>query len=174
MLESAAEITYIGAGKATVHLYWLSFRSNFVGIQVSPNSSRILRKLGVDKFIEKYVTEPIDLKMMRWEDGKILVEVPLKESAHNEYGSPYWYVRQSYSSLRIITGCLGISTGLTYTAGYSSVQLNLASRCILTAVLLKLTHTDPLLSRRTGKSIRPIWLSRLMVRLPYAKFVPSY
>jgi hypothetical protein len=60
------------------------------GIQVSPNSSRILRKLGVDKYIEKYCSEPVDLRMMRWRDGKVLVECPLKEPAHSEYGSPYW------------------------------------------------------------------------------------
>lgn len=29
---------------------------------------------------------------MRWQDGKILVECPLKKPAHEEYGSPYWYV----------------------------------------------------------------------------------
>lgn len=73
IVESAASISYIGAG-----------------IQVSPNSSRILRKLGVDKYIEKYCTEPVDLKMMRWQNGQVLVECPLKEPAHNEYMSPYW------------------------------------------------------------------------------------
>ena len=62
------------------------------GIQISPNSSRILRKLGIDKYIEKHCVEPVDLRMMRWRNGKILVECPLKEPAHNEYGSPYWYI----------------------------------------------------------------------------------
>ena len=60
------------------------------GIQISPNSSRILRKLGVDKYIEKYCVEPEDLRMMRWRNGKVLVQIPLKEPANNEYGSPYW------------------------------------------------------------------------------------
>lgn len=73
MLESAPAVSYIGAG-----------------IQVSPNSSRILRKLTVDKYIEKYTTEPVDLKMMRWKDGRILVECPLKQPAREEYRSPYW------------------------------------------------------------------------------------
>ena len=61
-----------------------------IGIQVSPNSSRVLRKLGVDKYIEKYCTEPIDLRMMRWENGQVLVQCPLKGPAEKEYGSPYW------------------------------------------------------------------------------------
>ncbi|KAJ7662924.1 hypothetical protein B0H17DRAFT_1144218 [Mycena rosella] len=55
ILESAPVITYIGAG-----------------IQVSSNSSRILRRLGIDKYLEKYCTEPVDLRMMRWEDGQLL------------------------------------------------------------------------------------------------------
>ncbi|RFU28497.1 hypothetical protein B7463_g7848, partial [Scytalidium lignicola] len=78
VIESAAAISYIGAG-----------------IQVSPNSSRILRKLGVDKYIEKYCTEPVDLKMMRWQNGQVLVECPLKEPAHNEYMSPYWHIHRA-------------------------------------------------------------------------------
>lgn len=69
------------------------------GIQVSPNSSRILRKLGVDRYIERCCTEPIDLRMMRWRDGKVLVECPLKEPARKAYGSPYWYVVLLHSHL---------------------------------------------------------------------------
>lgn len=78
MLESAPAISYIGAG-----------------IQVSPNSSRILRKLGVDRYIERYCTEPVDLKMMRWKNGQVLVECPLKKPAHEEYGSPYWHIHRA-------------------------------------------------------------------------------
>ncbi|KAJ7639727.1 hypothetical protein DFH06DRAFT_640936 [Mycena polygramma] len=78
ILESAPEITYIGAG-----------------IQVSSNSSRILRRLGVDEYIERYCTEPVDLRMMRWKDGQILVECPLKEPAHEDYKSPYWHIHRA-------------------------------------------------------------------------------
>ncbi|CAK7204857.1 hypothetical protein SEUCBS139899_007619 [Sporothrix eucalyptigena] len=78
VLESAPQITYIGAG-----------------IQVSSNSSRILKKLGVDKHIEKYCTEPVDLRMMRWQDGNVLVECPLKAPALDEYGSPYWHIHRA-------------------------------------------------------------------------------
>lgn len=79
IVEAAAAIGYIGAG-----------------IQISPNSSRVLRHLGVDKYIEPYVLEPIDLKMMSWKSGEVLVHVPLKEPA-KEYGSPYWYVSRRWT-----------------------------------------------------------------------------
>ncbi|KAJ7730372.1 hypothetical protein DFH07DRAFT_781643 [Mycena maculata] len=59
------------------------------GIQVTPNSSRILRRLGIDKYIEKYCTEPVDLRMMRWKNGQLLVEIPLKEPAHKDCKFPY-------------------------------------------------------------------------------------
>ncbi|KAJ7083040.1 hypothetical protein C8R43DRAFT_1092766 [Mycena crocata] len=78
ILESAPVITYIGAG-----------------IQISPNSSRILRRLGIDKYIEKYCTEPVDLRMMRWENGQVLVEIPLKEPARKDYKSPYWHIHRA-------------------------------------------------------------------------------
>lgn len=54
-----------------------------------------MRRLGVDKFIEKYCTEPVDLRMMRWQDGKKLVECPLKKPAHEDYGSPYWHIHRA-------------------------------------------------------------------------------
>ncbi|PSS12771.1 hypothetical protein M430DRAFT_43613 [Amorphotheca resinae ATCC 22711] len=79
ILESAPEITYIGAGS----------------IQVSPNASRILRELGVDAYIEKYCTEPVDLRMMSWKDGTLLVSCPLKEPAEKEYESPYWHIHRA-------------------------------------------------------------------------------
>lgn len=66
-----------------------------IGIQISPNSSRILRRLGVDKYIEKYCVEPMDLRMMRWKHGQVLVECPLKEPAHKQYGSPYWHIHRA-------------------------------------------------------------------------------
>ncbi|KIH93584.1 salicylate hydroxylase [Sporothrix brasiliensis 5110] len=78
VLESAPQITYIGAG-----------------IQVSPNSSRILRRLGVDKHIAPYCTEPVDLRMMRWQDGQVLVECPLQQPALDEYKSPYWHIHRA-------------------------------------------------------------------------------
>ncbi|CZR51329.1 related to salicylate hydroxylase [Phialocephala subalpina] len=78
IVESAPSIQYIGAG-----------------IQISPNSSLILRRLGVDKYIQKYCTTPIDLRMMRYANGQTLVQVPLKEPAENEYHSPYWHIHRA-------------------------------------------------------------------------------
>lgn len=62
---------------------------------MSSNSSKILRRLGVDKYILPYVTEPVDLRMMRWQNGEMLVECPLKQPAHDEYGSPYWHIHRA-------------------------------------------------------------------------------
>ena len=78
IVEAAPEITYIGAG-----------------IQVSSNSSKVLRRLGIDKYIEKYCTEPVDLRMMRWQGGEMLVDCPLKKPALEEYGSPYWHIHRA-------------------------------------------------------------------------------
>ncbi|KAF2096043.1 FAD/NAD(P)-binding domain-containing protein [Rhizodiscina lignyota] len=78
IVEAAPAVGYIGAG-----------------IQISPNSSRVLRKLGVDKYIQKYCLEPIDLKMMSYHSGNVLVETPLKEPALQRYGSPYWHIHRA-------------------------------------------------------------------------------
>lgn len=55
----------------------------------------MLRKLGISKHIEQYCTEPVDLRMMRWQDGQMLVECPLKKPAQEEYGSPYWHIHRA-------------------------------------------------------------------------------
>lgn len=68
---------------------------DIAGIQITPNSSRIMRRFGVDKYIERNAVEPIDLKMMRWENGKTLVETPLKSAADEQYGSPYWHIHRA-------------------------------------------------------------------------------
>lgn len=62
---------------------------------MSSNSSKVLRQLGIDKHIRKYCTEPVDLRMMRWQSGQILVECPLKKPAQGEYGSPYWHIHRA-------------------------------------------------------------------------------
>ena len=67
---------------------------SLAGIQVSSNSSNVLRRLGIEKHILPYCTEPIDLRMMRWQNGQILVECPLKEPA-KEYGSPYYHIHRA-------------------------------------------------------------------------------
>jgi salicylate hydroxylase len=91
IVESAPEITYIGAGREIfLRLVEPHANDRYIGIQVSSNSSRVLRKLGVDKYIEKYCTKPVDLRMMRWQNGQMLVECPLEKPALEEYGSPYW------------------------------------------------------------------------------------
>jgi salicylate hydroxylase len=84
------------------------------GIQVSPNSARILRSLGIHKYIEKHCTEPEDLRMMRWKDGQILVECPLKKPAQEEYGSPYWHIHRAdlHRGLLECATDLGIQTYL--------------------------------------------------------------
>lgn len=62
---------------------------------MTSNSSKVLRRLGIDKYIEKYCTEPVDLRMMRWKDGQKLVECPLKQPAKDDYKSPYWHIHRA-------------------------------------------------------------------------------
>lgn len=105
------------------------------GIQVTPNSSRVLRKLGIDKYIEKYCTEPIDLRMMKWRTGQILVEAPLKEPAEKEYGSPYWHIHRA-----------DLHRGLMEAATQAGCKIHLDSRVI------KLDPSKPSLITKNGET----------------------
>ncbi|KAK9788191.1 putative FAD-binding domain-containing protein [Seiridium cardinale] len=102
VVEAVPQIAYIGAG-----------------IQVSPNASRILRHLGIEKYVESYCTEPVDLRMMRWENGQKLVECPLKKPAREQYDSPYWHIHRA-----------DFHRGLSQCANERGIQTLLDSRVV--------------------------------------------
>lgn len=118
IIESALSIQYIGAG-----------------IQISPNSSLILRRFGVDKYIQKYCTDPIDLRMMRWQTGQTLVQVPLKEPAEQKYHSPYWHIHRA-----------DLHRGLLQAAEELGCEVHLNSRVV------SIDPSAPLLTTKGGKT----------------------
>ncbi|KAI0136313.1 hypothetical protein BJ170DRAFT_698988 [Xylariales sp. AK1849] len=111
VVEAAPQITYIGAG-----------------IQLSSNASRILRELGIDEYVERFCTEPVDLRMMRWENGQKLVEL----------GPPIgtWHIHRA-----------DFHRGLTHCADDLGVRILLDSRVI------KLEPETPAVILRRGERL---------------------
>ncbi|CAG9957077.1 unnamed protein product [Clonostachys rosea f. rosea IK726] len=78
VLEGAPSLSEVGAG-----------------IQIPPNSSKILSSYGLkDKFLEKVVW-PQHFAFKRYETGELLGTTPLHPHLSEKYGSPYWLIHRA-------------------------------------------------------------------------------
>lgn len=66
------------------------------GIQIPPNSTRLLLKLGLGPYLEKHVTEPDSVLMRRWEDGNIIGRTRLFPEFREQFDAPYWVVHRAH------------------------------------------------------------------------------
>ncbi|PVI02342.1 FAD/NAD(P)-binding domain-containing protein [Periconia macrospinosa] len=65
------------------------------GIQVPPNSSRLLSKLGVGSYLDGKTAEPEAIRVRRWKDGSVLSITALKSSFREKFGAPYFVVHRA-------------------------------------------------------------------------------
>ncbi|KAL1968737.1 hypothetical protein VTN77DRAFT_1563 [Rasamsonia byssochlamydoides] len=65
------------------------------GIQIPPNSSRLLAKLGLEPYLEKYVTEPASVLMRRWQNGKVIGHTRLIPDCRQQYHAPYYVIHRA-------------------------------------------------------------------------------
>ncbi|MGO4682058.1 FAD-dependent monooxygenase [Hyphomicrobium sp. 2TAF46] len=66
------------------------FPEEGAGIQIGPNGSRILRDLGVAKFLETKVAHPDALSVRDGATGRELTQLPLGSWIAERHGAPYW------------------------------------------------------------------------------------
>jgi len=66
------------------------FPEEGAGIQIGPNGSRILRDLGVEKFLETKVAHPDALSVRDGATGRELTQLPLGHWIAERHGAPYW------------------------------------------------------------------------------------
>ena len=65
------------------------------GLQLSPNASRVLIDLGLEKDLAPYIISPDAISVMTARTGKELTRIPLGAAAAARYGAPYWIVRRA-------------------------------------------------------------------------------
>jgi len=75
VFEQASELREVGAG-----------------IQISPNATRLLRRLGLAEGLLQVAVRPQALEMRRWEDGKVLSRQPLADVCEATFGAPYYHL----------------------------------------------------------------------------------
>jgi salicylate hydroxylase len=78
VFEQAAELREVGAG-----------------IQISPNASRIMQRLGLEEPMRRFGVRPQAVVFRRWDDGSELARQPLAEACQRDFGAPYYHFHRA-------------------------------------------------------------------------------
>lgn len=66
------------------------------GIQVPPNSTRLLLSWGLGEFFDDKVIEPEGMNFLRWEDGERIGYTKLVPDFRKNFGAPYYVVHRAH------------------------------------------------------------------------------
>lgn len=65
------------------------------GIQIAPNASRILHRLGLAPALDRRGVRPVAVHQRRWDDGRTLQRAPLGPELEAAYGAPYYHFHRA-------------------------------------------------------------------------------
>jgi salicylate hydroxylase len=60
------------------------------GINLGPNASRVLHRIGIAGELERIGVKPTSFVQRRWDDGRVLLRSPLGEGVETAFGAPYY------------------------------------------------------------------------------------
>jgi salicylate hydroxylase len=75
------------------------------GIQISPNASRLLHRLGLADALARTGVRPVAVHQRRWDDGRTLERSPLGEAVETAFGAPYYHFQRA-DLLEVLAGAL--------------------------------------------------------------------
>jgi salicylate hydroxylase len=91
-----AALTLARAGlRATVLEQAAKLEEAGAGIQLGPNSTRILIALGLRERLEPSIVAPLAIRVMSGSSGREIVRIPLGDHAERRYGAPFWTVHRA-------------------------------------------------------------------------------
>ena len=76
--EQAPELTEVGGG-----------------INMAPNATRVLRRLGLAEGLDREGVRPLGTHQRRWEDGRTLQRAPLNPLCEELYGAPHMTIHRA-------------------------------------------------------------------------------
>jgi salicylate hydroxylase len=104
------EVSIVGAGIAGLTLAGMLARDGIgctvyeqapwlgavgAGIQVAPNASRILHRLGLAERLSRVAVRPMAIEMRRWDDNQVLARTALGPLCEHFYGAPYYTLHRA-------------------------------------------------------------------------------
>ena len=93
-LSAALQLLQVGLD---VHVYEQAPQIAEIGagIQISPNASRILLRLGLRSAMDAFGTRPHAVHQRRWDDGRTLQRAPLGPEVEATFGAPYYHFHRA-------------------------------------------------------------------------------
>ena len=79
------------------------------GIQLSPNATGVLMKLGAGEHLEHRAVAPEAIRVMRAATAREVVRIPLGHEAELRYGAPYWVIHRADLQAGLIEALEGTS-----------------------------------------------------------------
>jgi len=64
------------------------------GIQISPNATRILYRLGLADALHRVAVRPLAIEIHRWDDGRLLTRQRLADVCEENFGAPYYHLHR--------------------------------------------------------------------------------
>ena len=65
------------------------------GINISPNASRVLHRLGLAKDLAAVAVRPLAFRQRRWDDGRTLLHSPLGDAVEATFGAPHYQAHRA-------------------------------------------------------------------------------
>ncbi|KAL6917090.1 hypothetical protein FSHL1_008255 [Fusarium sambucinum] len=65
------------------------------GIQIPPNSARLLLRWGIGPYLDEYAIKPESMTFRRWENGEAIGYTKLGTDFEKTYGSPYFVIHRA-------------------------------------------------------------------------------
>jgi salicylate hydroxylase len=91
----AAALTLRRAGlEVSVFEQASQLREIGAGIQISPNATRILYRLGLADALHKVAVRPLAIEIHRWDDGRLLTRQRLADLCEQNFGAPYYHLHR--------------------------------------------------------------------------------
>ncbi|KAL3479834.1 hypothetical protein BJX99DRAFT_255270 [Aspergillus californicus] len=80
----------------TVYEQALALSEVGAGIQIPPNSSRILHSWGLEAALERRSVKPSGILWRRWQDGSIIGNASLNPELQERFGAPYYVTHRAH------------------------------------------------------------------------------
>ena len=88
VFEQAAQLREVGAG-----------------VQISPNATRILHRLGLEEALRRFGVRPRASVVRRWDDGQVITHQPLGDTCEHNFGAPYYHFHRA-ELLDVLSGAV--------------------------------------------------------------------
>lgn len=72
-----------------------TFRPVGAGVQLAPNATRLLLRLGLGEHLRRVAVRPEAIEMRRWDDNSVLARTVLGSRCEREWGAPYYAVHRA-------------------------------------------------------------------------------